>query len=814
VCGGRFDECHKAKNVQKDETSSSKVAQCVLKLQKQLPLARVVYASATGVAEVSDLAFMTRLGLWGDSTSFSNFDMFGNAMMKRGLGGLEVLAMELKSSGRFVARGLSWEGAEFEMIESILNDNDRRLYDTCADWWADLRAAMETACEETKDKRGVKAFWGAHLRFFRALITAIKVPFVIEQCKEALRNGHCAVIGLQSTGEASLNYAAEQMNMRTGDEVPSGELLSPTYWSARRFLEEHFPIRSLIPPSTLREMEKEKNERDRYQRLEQNELLRRQILHRMQNAPDGSTLKIEQRQMYAQLQARMEEEQQQYQLQQQQQQAQQATYNDGVAAAAVDQINAQKERDDEEQGALLEHLVQIKETLLSRLNQMKLPTCALDTMIDRLGGPSNVAEMTGRSRRVVRHSRTNRFVLDQRQSEAVNLREKDAFMNGKRNVAIISDAASTGISLHSGLSFPNQRRRVHITLELPWSATKAIQQLGRTHRSHQKTAPIYKLITTNLGGERRFVSAVATRLESLGALTRGDRRAASGADLSASSILKSKYGMTGLRKLQEHLSSILPHDQLQQHQKQQQDQQQQQHQQHQQHQPPQRALLPSCIDAVALGRDVAISSGQPDRVLDIHEIVDCLRTGHRRTFIEVKDHGKINMFLNRLTALPVAYQNALFEAFASCVSAEVSDAKMRDKYDEGVPEIKASKIIMKSVEDVTDRMRAAIITIDRGSSYQDVVQRRAGVGGGCGDFYLSNHYDKTSKQRLIMFASKVNGRQSFALTRPNLGKLRTEMSASDLRHKYTILEEGVEEESGEEDGEEDEEEEGLLTNNE
>ena len=102
MCVGRFDECHKAKNVQKDETSSSKVAQCVLKLQKQLPLARVVYASATGVAEVSDLAFMTRLGLWGDSTSFSNFDMFGNAMMKRGLGGLEVLAMELKSSGRFV----------------------------------------------------------------------------------------------------------------------------------------------------------------------------------------------------------------------------------------------------------------------------------------------------------------------------------------------------------------------------------------------------------------------------------------------------------------------------------------------------------------------------------------------------------------------------------------------------------------------------------------------------------------------------------------------------------------------------------------
>ena len=62
-----LDECHKAKNFNAGADAGSKVAACVIELQRRCPDARVVYCSATGISEIGNMAYMQRLGFWGEA---------------------------------------------------------------------------------------------------------------------------------------------------------------------------------------------------------------------------------------------------------------------------------------------------------------------------------------------------------------------------------------------------------------------------------------------------------------------------------------------------------------------------------------------------------------------------------------------------------------------------------------------------------------------------------------------------------------------------------------------------------------------------
>ena len=75
--------------------------------------------------------------------------------------------------------------------------------------------------------------------------------------------------------------------------------------------------------------------------------------------------------------------------------------------------------------------------------------------------------MTGRKGRLVRDAATGKVHFENRNAglagtslEMVNIRERDLFNAGNKCVAVISEAASSGISLHADRRFGNQKRRV------------------------------------------------------------------------------------------------------------------------------------------------------------------------------------------------------------------------------------------------------------------------------------------------------------------------------------------------------------------
>jgi hypothetical protein len=99
---------------------------------------------------------------------------------------------------------------------------------------------------------------------------------------------------------------------------------------------------------------------------------------------------------------------------------------------------------------------------------------ALDQVIQHFGTEA-VAEITGRSRRIVRKG--DRLCVENRAASA-NLAETSAFMDDEKRILVFSDAGGTGRSYHADRGAKNQRLRVHYLLEAGWKATPPFRVLA------------------------------------------------------------------------------------------------------------------------------------------------------------------------------------------------------------------------------------------------------------------------------------------------------------------------------------------------
>lgn len=285
-----------------------------------------------------------------------------------------------------------------------------------------------------------------------------------------------------------------------------------------------------------------------------------------------------------------------------------------------------------------------RDALIAEVNQMSIPDGPLEMLFDAFG-PEAVAENTGRSRRVVPKKQEDGSITRVEERRSLNHRTADvqAFQDGKKRILVFSDAGGTGKSYHADRSEKNQQLRIHYVLQPGWVASNAVQGFGRTHRSNEVTPPVYKLVTTNIKGQKRFTSTIARRLDQLGALTKGQRDTGS--------------GMFGTK---DNLETDLAKDSLREFYK-------------------------------RLGKN-QIEGIDGMKTLD--------RLGLKQKFTDEYGAFKLNdalardisTFLNRILSLEVDEQNTVFDAFISIYEMELESAIQAGTLDTGMENVKADKI--------------------------------------------------------------------------------------------------------------------------
>ena len=559
-----FDEAHAMANAAGGEGSRGKVKGSEqgiagVRLQNLLPRARVLYASATGASDVNNLAYATRLGLWGPETAFANREAFVADIRDGGIAAMELVARDLKSLGLYTARALSFAGVEYEILEHCLTEDQITVYDAYAEAWAIIHANLREALEATRivdsetggtlnsgaKSAALSIFEGTKQRFFAQLLLSMKLPSLLPAIDTAIADGHAVVVQLVSTAEAMLDRRLADLSHEEREALEID--LSPREYVID-YLAKSFPVRLM------------------------------------------------------------------------------AVFTD-------ENGNPRSEPMSDEQGApvLCRSALAARDRMIEQLCALPPIATALDAIIERFG-VDKVAEVTGRTRRLI-VGRDGRQKLQSRSPRA-NVAETQAFMDGAKRILVFSDAGGTGRSYHADLAAKNQARRVHFLLEPGWRADAAIQGLGRTNRTNQASAPLFRPVTTDVRGERRFISTIARRLDSLGALTRGQRQTGGQNLFDPADNLESIYAKEALHRWFG-------------------------------------LLFTGKLEAVSLGR--------------FQELTGLRIEGPDGSMVD--DLPSIQRWLNRILALPIALQNAIFDEFMGLVEARIDAAHQAGTLDLGLETI-------------------------------------------------------------------------------------------------------------------------------
>lgn len=294
-----------------------------------------------------------------------------------------------------------------------------------------------------------------------------------------------------------------------------------------------------------------------------------------------------------------------------------------------------------------------RDAMIEHLAGLPAVPTALDQILHHFGTEA-VAEVTGRSLRLVRE---DGVVKVQKRPGSSNLAEAQAYMDDQKRILIFSDAGGTGRSYHADQDAKNARRRVHYLLQPGWRADNAIQGLGRSNRTNQSCPPLFRPVATDVKGEKRFLSTIARRLDSLGAITKGQRQT----------------GGQGLFRAEDNLES-----------------------------PSARAALRQLYLQIVRG-----------------EVADCsLQVFEQQTGLSLLDgDGSVreelptmSRFLNRVLALTIARQNTLFEAFETILEQILEGLRATGGLDLGVETLQADSMIVEEARTVYTHARTGAET--------------------------------------------------------------------------------------------------------